>query len=55
MVLEDWRSYVNDTTRFRLILKKTNERRKVGDAAADKGSDSEENHRFAHEETSQVR
>ena len=50
MASEDWRSYVNDSTRFRPILKKTYERRKVGDVTADKGFDSEENHRFAHEE-----
>lgn len=50
VVSEDWQSYVNDTTRFRPILEKTNGRRKVGDATADKGFDSEENHRFAHEE-----
>ena len=50
VVSEDWRSYVNDSARFRPILKKTYERRRVGDATADKGFDSEENHRFAHDE-----
>ncbi|MCL4379218.1 MAG: IS5 family transposase [Candidatus Marsarchaeota archaeon] len=45
---EDWRSYVNDSTRFRPILSKTVGRRKVHDATADKGFDAEENHRFAH-------
>lgn len=35
---------------FRLILKKTYERRRIGDATADKWFDSEENHRFAHDE-----
>jgi hypothetical protein len=47
---EDWRSYVNDTTRFKPILRKTRKRTRIGDATADKGFDSEENHRYAREE-----
>ena len=47
---EDWRSYVNDTTRFKPILKKTRKRTRIKDAVADKGFDAEENHRYAREE-----
>ena len=45
---EGRRSYVNDTVMFKPILKKTNEIVDVGDATADKGFDSESNHKFAH-------
>ena len=44
---ESWRSYVNDSTRFNPILKKTTEITKTDNATADKGFDSEENHEFA--------
>ena len=47
---ESWRSYVNDSTRFNPILKKTTEITEVDNAAADKGFDSEPNHEFAHDE-----
>lgn len=50
IVSEDRRSYVNDTKRFKPILKKTRQRTKIGDATADKGFDWEENHRYAREE-----
>ncbi len=50
IVSEDRRSYVHDTTRFRPILRKTRERTRIGDATADRGFDSEENHRYAREE-----
>ncbi len=46
---ESWRSYVNDSTRFNPILKKTTEITKTDNAAADKGFDSEANHEFAHD------
>jgi hypothetical protein len=48
VVSEDWRPYVNDSTRFRSVLSKTVDRRKVHDAVVDKGFDAEENHWFAH-------
>ena len=47
---ESWRSYVHDTKRFKPILKKTIERTRVGDVSADKGFDSESNHKYAREE-----
>ena len=47
---ESWRSYVHDTKRFKPILKKTRELTKVGDVSADKGFDSELNHKYAREE-----
>ena len=46
---ENWRSYVNDNTRFKPILKKTREIIRIKDATADKGFDSESNHKFAHQ------
>ena len=47
---ESWRSYVHDTKRFKPILKKTRKRTKIRDATADKGFDSEANHKYAREE-----
>lgn len=47
---ESWRSCVNDTKRFKPILKKTRKLTRIGDATADKGFDSEDNHRYAREE-----
>ena len=47
---ESWRSCVHDTKRFKPILKRTRERTKVGDVSADKGFDSESNHKYAREE-----
>ena len=35
IISEDWRSYVNDTARFKPVLKKTRERRHIGNATAD--------------------
>jgi hypothetical protein len=48
IVSEDWRSYVNDTKRFKPIAKKTRKVIRIENLTADKGSDSESNHRFAH-------
>ena len=45
---ESWRSYVNDNKRFKPILRKTRKRKKVRRVTADKGFDSESNHRYAH-------
>ena len=47
---ESWRSYVHDTKRFKPILKNTRKRTKIGDVSADKGFDSESNHKYAREE-----
>jgi len=44
----DRRSYVNDTMMFKPILKKTKEVVDIRCAVADKGFDSEGNHKFAH-------
>ncbi|MGI0141360.1 MAG: IS5 family transposase [Candidatus Micrarchaeales archaeon] len=45
---ENWRSYVNDTVRFKPIAKKTRKLVRIENITADKGSDSESNHKFAH-------
>ena len=45
---ESWRSYVNDTVRFKPILTETCELVEVNNVTADKGSDSESNHQHAH-------
>ncbi len=45
---EDRRSYVNDALIFKPILEKTKAIVDIGDATADKGFDSESNHKFAH-------
>lgn len=50
IISESRRSYINDNITFRPILKKTKAIIDVGNATADKGYDSEENHRFAHKE-----
>jgi len=44
----DRRSYVNDTLMFKPIMKKIKEIIDIGYAVADKGFDSESNHKFAH-------
>ena len=45
---DDRRSYVNDTLMFKPMLKKTKEVIDIRYAVADKGFDSESNHKFAH-------
>jgi hypothetical protein len=48
IVSESRRSCINDNITFRPILKKTKDIVDVDNTTADKGYDSEENHRFAH-------
>ena len=50
IVSESRRSCINDNITFRPILKKTKDIIDVDNATADKGYDSEENHKFAHKE-----
>jgi len=50
IVSDSKRSYVNDNKTFRPTLKKTKDIVDIDNATADKGYDSEENHRFARRE-----
>ncbi len=50
IVSDSRRSCINDNITFRPILQKTKDIIDVDNATADKGYDSEENHRFAHKE-----
>ncbi len=50
IVSESRRSCINDNITFKPILQKTKDIIDVDNATADKGYDSEENHRFAHRE-----